>query len=42
MNKEDNKMPRETIASLKAKNAELETQNRKDKERGKQQNNTKA
>ena len=29
MNKEDNKMPRETIASLKAKNAELETQNKK-------------
>ena len=29
MNKEDNKMPRETIASLKEKNAELETQNKK-------------
>ena len=29
MNKEDNKMPRETIASLKAKNAELEMQNNK-------------
>ena len=29
MNKGDNKMPRETIASLKAKNAELETQNKK-------------
>lgn len=29
MNKKDNKMPRETIASLKAKNAELETQNKK-------------
>ena len=29
MNKEENKMPRETIASLKAKNAELEMQNNK-------------
>ena len=29
MNKENNKMPRETIASLKAKNAELEMQNNK-------------